>query len=666
MSLFTKSRCLRASLLTIALLVLAPTPKVFATDTAKPIVATKPSGLPVPTLEGYIAIWGFCGDKLIFERPHDDLGPSDKHTKIISPQCPPTEKKALRQLQKITSQYKDNWIIEYDTSQPVHHVIGLRIKLESQPRGICIPDPFSTGLRVQRVASSVNSADKALVHLKQFPKLRWLDLSGSAITGTGLAELSGLPELQELHLSHCHDLTDAGLACLKKLKGLRRLNLHHIEKNQLAGLKHICELKELRTLDLSRNYALTEKHLISLKKLKKLRALNLSGTDLRGLEGLKFLTQLEVLILPSMTNTNMVHLKNLTNLKFLNLSESRNLTKVGLAHLKNLTNLETVALPLCGKVTDDCLAFLKGMKKLWYLDLLGCNQLTNKGIAHLKGLENLHAIILDGYDINEECLSYLSALPRLQSLDLHMENRLSCKGIKQLEKMPQLQQFTLNRDSRNDAGLTEKELNQLVQLPHLRSLDLRVPPLQIKSLKLMKSPNLVLLTLWKCHQLTTFEIGNFPKLRSLTIHDNKQLKTIKLTKTPLLESVSFSSSPHLTDALFGEIKKLKYLNDFSVGGAQLTDAGLAQLVGMKKLKRISLSSMQLITKTGLQQLTKLKSLETISLLYAPKITHTDLQCFKGLPKLKTLHISGMPKITYKEFRTLQKQLPKCDVKFPDP
>jgi len=132
--------------------------------------------------------------------------------------------------------------------------------------------------------------------------------------------------------------SDADLAHLKGLTGLRTLNLWNCEEITNDGTAYLSGLKELRTL-------------------------YVGGTQI--------------------TDAGLAPLKGLTKLWTLNLDETQ-ITDAGLAHLKGLANLRTLNLDET-QITDAGLAaHLKGVTKLRTLDLWGCEQITDEGVADLK------------------------------------------------------------------------------------------------------------------------------------------------------------------------------------------------------------------------------------------------------------------------------------------
>jgi Leucine-rich repeat (LRR) protein len=145
--------------------------------------------------------------------------------------------------------------------------------------------------------------DAALEHLEGLTNLEELDLSGTNVTDAGLQHIKGLRSLKQVICgkdyvgagSRSCDATDAGLACLKDLTQLRRLDLVAMKITD-AGLEHLKGLTQLQELNLS-STQITDAGLADLKTLTQLQKLDLSCTQATdaGLVYLEGLTQLQEL-----------------------------------------------------------------------------------------------------------------------------------------------------------------------------------------------------------------------------------------------------------------------------------------------------------------------------------------------------------------------------------
>lgn len=140
--------------------------------------------------------------------------------------------------------------------------------------------------------------DRAMESLKFVPKLRTLKHVSDPISDDGLAQLRHVPELEELWLNGCRNITDAGLVHVGNLKHLRYLDLSSTKIGD-AGVAHLRHLSNLEHLDLMHYTKITNAGLAHLVGLNKLEYLRISFTKVgdRGLVHLEKLNGLKKLVL---------------------------------------------------------------------------------------------------------------------------------------------------------------------------------------------------------------------------------------------------------------------------------------------------------------------------------------------------------------------------------
>jgi hypothetical protein len=164
--------------------------------------------------------------------------------------------------------------------------------------------------------------------LRELPGVTWLLLHEAQVTDDSLAAIESLGALEELHLVHASELTDAGLAYLAKLKNLKILFVDAPGNTNLtnAGLENLARLDRLRELHLwLAPGAITDAGL----------------AHIAACTGLEQLTVFD----GRFTDTGLNHLGSMVNLKELHLPFSESsFTERGMARLKGLTNLVVVDL----------------------------------------------------------------------------------------------------------------------------------------------------------------------------------------------------------------------------------------------------------------------------------------------------------------------------------
>lgn len=152
--------------------------------------------------------------------------------------------------------------------------------------------------------------DAALVHLPHFAKLQRLDLSGMdvndrgysvslKITDAGLAHLGGLPGLRWLSLASCHQVKGPGLRVLQNLPMLEHLDLTYTGVDS-DGIAQLPALVALRELSLSHCMHFHGRSLADVAKIAGLRRLDLracttvAAADARHLARLTQLRHLDL------------------------------------------------------------------------------------------------------------------------------------------------------------------------------------------------------------------------------------------------------------------------------------------------------------------------------------------------------------------------------------
>jgi len=197
--------------------------------------------------------------------------------------------------------------------------------------------------------------------------LRIIDLSR---TGVSLSDIESspvqLPVLEQVYLSYCHSLTNAGvIGVLKRTGGnLRILHLNNTDVS-LCGIESLTKsFSLLEELNLSRCKNITEAGIFGLlnKTGGALRILNLNNTSISLSD------------IGSMTLS--LHL-----LAELNLSECKNLTEAGFTGLLNKTggNLKIINLSNTNVALSEIESLASSFHKLQQLNLSHCKNLTESG-----------------------------------------------------------------------------------------------------------------------------------------------------------------------------------------------------------------------------------------------------------------------------------------------
>jgi hypothetical protein len=281
-------------------------------------------------------------------------------------------------------------------------------------------------------------------------------------------QLDALPHVEAVFLRD--KVTDAGLANLKRLTGLKRIHSCGPVLSD-AGLAHIGAVAQLEDLHVQSGHALnfSDAGLGRLRGLTRLRKLELGSGDQitdRGLEQLGGLKQLQDLYLPGqrITDAGLAHLRGLRQLHYLNLHGAP-ITDAGLRTLGELSQLHTLGLD-DARITDAGLDHLKGLGQLECLGL-DRTRITDAGLGRLAPLIHLERLFLTNTDITDAGLVYLKQLTRLRSLSLQ-KTRITDAGLEHLKGLRQLKDLDLWDTKVTDAGVDglRKALPNLVVSYH--------------------------------------------------------------------------------------------------------------------------------------------------------------------------------------------------------
>jgi internalin A len=260
-------------------------------------------------------------------------------------------------------------------------------------------------------ASWVTDGD--LRKLAAMPYLTHLDLSLTRITDQGMQELKNAPGIVDLNLYFAEYVTDEGLAAIKNWKKLKRLNIHGTKTSDTT-LEHISGITTLESLNVG-SAMVTDVGLERLTSLPNLKELTMGGNELgdAGLQALRQMPTLRYLDLSGRQGTDsnvwsismsdvgldaVLSLKDLRELRF-------GCTSIGVGSEGN--RFATVA---AMSVTINWLEKMKtSLPKLERLKLQGCDRVDDQAASLLAAFPALREIDLKGSTVTEKGLAVLKA-----------------------------------------------------------------------------------------------------------------------------------------------------------------------------------------------------------------------------------------------------------------
>ena len=375
----------------------------------------------------------------------------------------------------------------------------------------------------------------------------------------------------------------------------------------------------------------------------------------RGLYKIRKLTELEELSLgEGITDSGMPVVASLKSLKGLHFSNS-SITDAGLA--KVCENLSLEELSLFGKkLSNEGLAHLAGMGTLKYLRLDGDN-FTDAGMAHLKDVSSLRILHAGGLMmITDEGLKHLSEHPHLERISFHHNQNITNEGARYLGRMRSLKMLDVLRSQIDDVGvgyLCKNKTLELLELPG------GITEVGLQSISTLEKLKYLRVTAGSTEKGLAY-IGKLSELEELWtdgqgITDTSIEHIAKLTKLKLL---SLGNCP-VTNKGFEKLSALKSLEKLYVRNLKITVSGLKCLNELTDLKWFTLRSV--IQDYSVMDLSGLKNLELL-FVYTPResedfLTDADLACLANLKKLKRIqtrfgaisgeglkHLAGLPDI----------------------
>ena len=186
--------------------------------------------------------------------------------------------------------------------------------------------------------------DRGFEHLAGLTRMKRMTICASKITGSGFAHLQGMKHLESINL-HSAPASDAGLAAIGKLTSLKRLEIVHTHVTD-AGLKHLAGLVNLQQLHVHgpETTAHAFPFLGQLHELYELDIYDRAASN-PTLEQIARLPKLRKLMLVTGTfdDDGVKHLANVTTLEELTLDSPR-VTDASIDHLAKLTNLRKLHL----------------------------------------------------------------------------------------------------------------------------------------------------------------------------------------------------------------------------------------------------------------------------------------------------------------------------------
>jgi hypothetical protein len=279
--------------------------------------------------------------------------------------------------------------------------------------------------------------DEGFKHLGQFPSLRWLRIRTGRIWGPGLAELANLPRLERLCIHGNSPLSDRHLQYLEGLTHLKSLSLWGeattgLTDASLASIGKLRSLEELHFVGWSAPAGFTPKGVACLKNLRNLKKLDF-GLAWAGPKGAAYGDEVAHLL---------AQMPNLESIKGIGYLSPEGMKMLGtLRSLKCLhVSLKGRFQNYHGPTGT---SYLAGLSKLEELALSGDYCLSDADLVPLESLSNLRDLQIGFDGVTDRGMSSLSKLHRLEHLTVSTDGGMSKRGLNELNGLTNLQTLSV-------------------------------------------------------------------------------------------------------------------------------------------------------------------------------------------------------------------------------
>jgi uncharacterized protein (TIGR02996 family) len=290
-------------------------------------------------------------------------------------------------------------------------------------------------------------------------------------------------------------------------------------------------------------------------------------------------------------DTQMELLPRLPHLRKVVLSNCRQLTDAGLRPLGAVKGLRILSLAWMEKLTGEGFASLADNKQMEVVELVIPDRFQSAAFRHFAGWTKLRVLhFSSNSEFDDSALPHLRNLTALESLSFS-GSKVIGTGFRDFPPLKRLTYLDLGQSPVNDDGL-----RSLPAMPMLEYLGV-------------------------CHA---------PFLKTLRLHHLPHLHQLDCWGTPV-EALDFVELPAL--------------EEFNVYSQNLTDAGLAGIVGAANLRKLGLWECCKLTDAAFAGLTALSKLQTLTVSDCLEVTGSGLVHLAGLPELHALTLLNLSGLT---------------------
>lgn len=423
-------------------------------------------------------------------------------------------------------------------------------------------------------------------------------LHSGGMTDDGLERVSRLNHVTRLGLDNSNLLTDEGLRFLARMPQLQDLDLSGY-KGVITdrGLEALRRLTELRRFQMAWQQNVSDAGIANLAACERLESVNLMGTPagdgaIRAMAGKPQLTKFKTGRL--VTDAGLPLLHQFPAFRAWQGGEP----EIGLMSFDS----GSTDLMLDGPFTDAGLAALAGLEGLSGVSFFWhCPALTAAGIAQLRDLPNLGFLGIDGKRCDDDAMRSIAAIPRLRML-MAQGTVATDEGFAALSRSRTVE-YLWGRECPN---LTGRGFAALAAMPALRGVAVSCKSVDDASLSLLPG---------------------FPVLTDFLAMDVRDDGFRHVGRCEGLERLWCMYCRDTGDAATEHLAGLARLQSYYAGQTKITDRSLEILSGMESLERLEFWSCAGLTNAGIAHLVRLPRLREVSLDGLPNVTRGVLALF---------------------------------------
>ena len=486
----------------------------------------------------------------------------------------------------------------FDIAEAQQMIAGARgfgnweVLKKSVAKGLPSPVPaysIDTKLKTLRLRRLPTDQDwDAILAIMKEQRLIALE-GGGLMTDQVLKRIAEIDHVTSLSLGGSRQLSNEGMQVLARMPQLEHLELSeypggHLDDRGLEVLRH---LPNLRTFNMTWQRGVSDAGVANLKFCDKLEVVNLMGTPtgdgaVEALRGKPRLRRLDTGRL--VTDSGLAMLHEFPMFK----------TWHGDHPPSGKPDDEPTHLLIDGAFTNKGLASLAGLDGVFALDLFWhVTGITSDGFEVLVHLAHLGSLGCDGKLSDDVSMQHIAAIPRLNKLRAQ-GTVATDKGFIALSRSASLEGFW----GRECPNLTGEGFVALSKMPALQALGVSCKKVDDKALS---------------------SLPRFPALRDLTPIDVLDDGFRHVGGCERLERLSCMYCRETTDVATEHVANLQ-LKSYYAGLTQITDRSL-EILG------------------------RMLTLESIELYETRDVTDAGLAYLVGLPRLREVHLSGLPNVT---------------------